>query len=135
MSQNELSTDSEQAVSSKNLKVRAHQFFFRTRSKNIHFHAIRFVQNTARNAALTNMCVLVPPRKIFIIQSGDLSLCRNWKTIEGDSLLRISAQFVLGHSVYRSPGRLAGRIRRHRRAHGQRQAGEQAGGQRCAHYG
>ncbi len=27
-------------------------------------------------------------------------MCRNWKTIEGDSLLRISAQFVLGHSVY-----------------------------------
>ena len=100
VSQNELSGDSEQTVSIKNLKVRAHQFFFRTRTKNIHFHAIRFVQNTARNAALTNMCVLVPPRKIFIIQSRDLSLCRNWKIIEGDSLLRISAQFVLGHSVY-----------------------------------
>jgi len=102
VSQNELSTDSEQAVSSKNLKVRAHLFFFRTRNKNIHFHAIHFVQNTARNAALTNMCVLVPLIKIFIIQSGDLLLCRNWKTIEGDSLLRISAQFVLGHSVYSS---------------------------------
>ena len=65
----ELSSDSEQTVSIKNLKVRAHQFFFRTRTKNIHFHAIRFVQNTARNSALTNMCVLVPPRMIFIIQN------------------------------------------------------------------
>jgi len=71
VSQNELSTDSEQAVSSKDLKVRTHHFFFRIRTRNIHFHAIRFVQNTARNAALTNMCILVPSRMTGIIKSGD----------------------------------------------------------------
>ena len=72
------------------LKVRAHQLFFRTWTKNIHFHAIRFVQNTARNSALTNMCVLVPPRMIVVIQNGDFLMCTHFSVFDEDSLLGIN---------------------------------------------
>jgi hypothetical protein len=64
--------DSEQAVSSKNFKMQSSVLSSSSESrlKKICFHAFRFRQNTARNAAFTNMCVLAPPRMIFIFENS-----------------------------------------------------------------
>ena len=56
VSQNELSIVILSRMSPANLQSASHHFFFRILTKNIRLHVFRFVQNTARNAALTNMC-------------------------------------------------------------------------------